>query len=456
MICGGYFGLRWARDFVSHDAMSGFRHERTTKDDDEALVTRDAELTQYDGTALVHRAKVMKFSMSSSRLIVRANGVSDGVIYREKKPEFKYTADQIVWNDAAKTLQILGGIRVYNKDLDLKSREVDYDHRSGNMTSKVPITGKFYDGNITSHDFTFNFKDKKYHMLDVNWTGTAAPPESDQAPRKWQIKGKSVSGEFGVSEVYTLAEATDGEIIVKADKVTRDVKSDVLVAVGNVKYFSTDTNLLCERVTIFRKERRAVLEGRVTMLIKPKDKRTLVVTPLAPMRPIVPEEIEATRPKAEPGAPQDPVHDPENRRDYPVTVTASRIVYWYKKGERHAEITGNPQARQDLGPGKWRFLWASSATYNGETEKLSLMSSVGAPVRLKTSLSDDLRFKSFTLSTKEGDSKWSAEEPDGVVFPDDDSDIPRPDKPPTGGTTGGGTGGGKGGSTGGMNGKIGT
>jgi lipopolysaccharide export system protein LptA len=234
-------------------------------------------------------------------------------------------------------------------------------------------------------------------------------------------------------------------VIIKANQVERNVKTDVVVATGNVSYFSKKVNLLCDKVTIYRKEKRAVLEGNVSMLIKPEDQEKLEEVALAPLRPIVPEEIANSRP-APPTEKSDQekqlddeVRSNQNRRKYPVQVLAAKIEYWYGEGSRRADITGAPQARQELPAGRWRQVWAYKAHYDGEKETLRLDSSPGhKETRIMTSLGDDIHANWFEVSTKEEDDAWSAEALDGIFVPDDNEIPKEPGSDKKKGTGGGG------------------
>src|ERR1019366_3974108 len=98
-------------------------------------------------------------------------------------------------------------------------------------------------------------------------------------------------------------------------------------------------------------------------------------------------------------------------RRSPVRIGADRIVYWYKKGERHADITGSPQAQQELPEGRWRMAWSNHAKYDGEKETLTLISSPGLhDTRMKNSIGDDGTAAIYTFSTKDDDDYYEADD----------------------------------------------
>ncbi|HVL40330.1 MAG TPA: hypothetical protein VM328_13150, partial [Fimbriimonadaceae bacterium] len=209
---------------------------------------------------------------------------------------------------------------------------------------------------------------------------------------------------------------------------------DVLVAHGPVKYYSAKANIVCNRATIYRRERRAMLTGAVDMLLKPEDQQKLEVVEIPPFKPVVPEDIAKNRPPAPVGQDRSldqEVRDTSTVRRYPVAVTANQIEYWYGRGQRRAIITGQPQARQELPGGRWRYAWAHRATYDGEKEILRMISSDGKKdTRVKTSVGDDIVATWFEMSTKEGEDQWSASGLEGDVYPDDDDIPPRTTNPP--------------------------
>jgi lipopolysaccharide export system protein LptA len=211
-----------------------------------------------------------------------------------------------------------------------------------------------------------------------------------------------------------------------------------------VKYFSPKANMSCEKAVIYRKEKRAVLTGNVDMLVKPKDKQTkAVVEEIPPFRPEVPKEISTERPAAPPTEKQgnpidDDLQNAKTLRNYPTAITAAKIEYWYAKGDRHAIITGSPQARQVLPEGRWRKLWAHEAQYDGEKEFLTLISREGqSDARAQTSLGDDIVAERVVVSTKEDDDDLEAKGVKATVYGKSDEDTgikpPDPIKPKTGG-----------------------
>lgn len=431
---GAWWGTGALRAFMREDALADLRYQQGKSDPEVQMQMEDVVLRHYDAGKLIHQAKVGKFTVTRDRRVTRATDVTEGKVLREGQPAFEYTATEANWDDYAKKLFATGTIRVMNKDLRFSTSELQFDEAADKVVLAKPIVGVIYGGSMKAASFEADLKTKAYRATNIVWQGQAKPEVVNRPPRRWNVKATTFTALNEDQIEYMKPEATDGEIAVRAEKGSWDRKKDIFVATGGVRYFSREVNLIAEKVTIYRKERRAVLEGRVTMLIKPEDERKLEIVELQPLRPIVPEEVLKTRPTAPKASERDrEVRDLNNRRRYPVRVTASAIEYFYGDGNRRANISGSPQARQELDGGRWRQIWAHSAVWNGESDVLTLSSATGAKsVRFMTSLGDDLRARSATVSTKEGEERYSISEAEGEVYSDDEDDIPRPDPPVSG------------------------
>ena len=227
------------------------------------------------------------------------------------------------------------------------------------------------------------------------------------------------------------ATASDGEVVVKAGKVLHDEDTDVLTATGKVRYFSAKTNMTCDKAIVYRQEKRVVLTGNVQMILKPTQNQKLEVAEIPLFQAQSPEDVGRDRPPAPPGTTaaekklDDEVRVGRTARKYPITILAAKIEYWYAKGSRHAVITGDPQARQEMTAGRWRYAWTHEALYDGEKETLRMVSTEGKKdTRLKNSLGDDFVADSATVSTQEDNSDLSADGIEGE-FHFKDEEIPK-------------------------------
>lgn len=389
----------------------------------------DVLYRRYQSGRLVASARIDRVEVDAQRRFFRARGLREGVVYSGGKgdPAVRFEAAEGVWNTYGREFVVSKGATLWGEDFRLRVQEFRFLETSQELVVPGKIEGRLADGTIEAQSLIYNV-DSRFALLGPSvWTGRLQPPESE-AKTTWTIKTSEIQ-QRGDVQVASDAEATDGEIIVKAKYIERNVKTDVIVATGEVQYFSRDTNVLAEKATVYRREKRAVIEGNVTVLVKAEDDETVAVVPLAPFRPVVPPEIARERPPA-PRTDQDreldrQLRSPDNWRQYPVQLYAQRVEVFYERGQRRAIATGEPQARQDLPGGRWRMLWAHRAVYDGEADRLRLESEGDDQgVRFLTSIGDDLVANWFEISTKEGEDAWSASRVSGVVVPDEE-DLPQ-------------------------------
>lgn len=432
-----------ARRALTADPFADFRiQNQSAMDEKPAVVLEDTLLRGYRDGKETLVARVDRLEMTRDRNVVRATRLVDGIFRENDKTVWKFEADRGLWQDQLQALQLEGNIRARSENMDLKVQKVEYSHLTQDFRVPDQVKGRLFQGELEGRDLKLNFKTSKWSVQDVQWVGLIAQNQTADAPapvptnRPWKFTAKSASGESQDREIYFEARATNGEVEIRADKIERIIEAgtrrEILIATGNVRYFGQDANMLCERVTVFRQERRAVMEGRVTMLIKPESEAGLKPEPLQPLRPIVPEEIAIGRPSANPPTrtpADDELRRTDNRRKYPVRVLAQRIEYWYGQGQKRAVATGNPQARQELPEGRWRMIWSPRADWDGEAEFLTLTGAKGKQeVRVRQSNGDAARADMFGVSTARDNERWTADNvsAEGEV---DDEEIP--------GTTGG-------------------
>ena len=451
-IAVGTLGLiYYAQEFVKIDPLLGMRKNPGMSPDQLGITLGDVKLIHYRGKERIAQAKVDQLFIPSNRTEFRMTGVTDGAYYPEPKKRFNFQAPLATWNAVKRTLVAEKGARVWNKDLDLKTALFRLNDRMQTLYVPGKVSGKFFRGQLDSQNLLYAMKADTVVVGPTHWNGNLALSLQDEAKpvqKRWEFD--SVKGTFNIKgdlRTWEKGTATDGEIIIQADKIEHNNKTDVVTATGNVRYFSARANLTCEKAVIYRREKRAVLTGAVDMLIKPKkDQSKAMIEEIPPFKPVVPEEVAKSRPGAPAGQKSeqqkkldDDVQNPKTIRDYPMVVTAAKVEYWYARGSRRAVITGDPQARQELPEGRWRHLWAFQAFYDGEKETLRMESRQGQmDTRLLTSVGDDVVAEQVTVSTKEDDEDLEAKGMKGTIFgksDDDEVGPPPPDplKPKTGG-----------------------
>lgn len=403
------------RKVTSVDPLRKFKDKNEDKELPGVVMT-NFDWKAYNKSTLIAEAHVKEAAVGRDRDTIQLTTVSNGKFYENAKLAFKFEAQSAVYYNDLNSISGYGKSRVFNDQMDLSTTEFKYDPQLKAVIVPHSLSGKLQGGDFKADTLKYQLEDKAILVGGITWSGMVSQENQKSAwtftPQdpKEKLNSKSVGGKT----VFNKLKATDGEIIILADGGEYDRNTDVLVAKGHVQYFGPDANLVCDQVTVYRKDKRALLVNNVDMLIKPKEggKAEQIVIP--PVNPVVPDQIKNDRPAAPPGdSPrsdqQKQIRSGENLRDYPATVTAQRIEYWYGKGNRHAVITGSPQARQELTLGAWRMVWADSAYYDGENETLDLKSKgEKASVRMLNSLGDDLHAESVTVSTKEGDDMMEA------------------------------------------------
>lgn len=434
----------YANWLVSIDPFSRYRPAAKKDPGSEVgLELTEVSFAIYDGKSKVGTCMADKIEVSRDRQTIQFHTIRKGTV-NVKEGELTFQAPNASYSQRGQVLSVLKGAKIQGKDMAIQVDGFSFYRRMNRLNTVGKITGKLMGGAVEASNLAYYTEDNSMTLGPVKWVGNpkgiAGELPGLQTTTPWTIKAAKMKM-VGNKAVYTDGFATDGEVIVRAKTIDHDRKTDVVVAKGDVKYFSAKANLVCEVATIYRKEKRAVLTGNVTMLVKPTDQEKLEEAEIPPFRPIVPESIAQGRPSAPPPA-ESNVRRNNTARKYPTQVWAERIEYFYQKGSRKANISGSPQARQDLPGGEWRHVWTNTAFYDGEAEKLRLISSNGKKdTRVKNSKGDDLIATWFLVNTKENqEDEWEAEGVEGTIVSDDDETNPPPpggNAPPLRGSIGG-------------------
>lgn len=404
----------------------------------------NVQMVSYKGEKLVTKASMKRLDVRKDSQVFELHGITNGM-YMSDKGQVQYAAPNATWDARTHLLQA-NNARVKNKDLDVTAPTFTYNSGTAKLTIPGPVVGKVKGGDINAMQLTYDVRTGEARGGQTQWKGKLALNfQEPTVARPWRLEGESWSKKDGQSR-YTKGYGTDGEIIVMADLILHDDKTDLVTATGNVKYFSAKANLICEKAVIERKIKKATLTGKVQMLMKPRDKQVLSTSDegIPPYRPILPEELQKNHEQANTSGQTEEqkkvieeIRSAKNVRNYPTVCYADEIEYWYKKGERRAILKGNPQARQDLPNGGWRQIWTNQGFYDGEKETLRLVSSEGkVDTRMINSVGDDLTASWFLTSTKEDDDEMSGKDVKGYVA-DYSDELPRDNK---GGSTGGSVG----------------
>lgn len=399
------------------------------------LRMENVSIKHYSRGDLVGTCTVGRIDLHKNRQVADLYLVRNGT-YTSKNGEFKYESDRAQYDSGNQRLNVLSGAKIRNKDMDIVADAFEYNQKTNLLYVPGSIKGKLFDGKVTGKSLTYSLKDNSYRLGPVNWVGTVTLSEQETGDKPITKKDMDFKAKRSYSKddiVYMEeAKAQDGEVILLASKIEQDRKTDIVTATGKVRYFSAKTNMTCDKVIVYRKEKRAVLTGNVQMVLKPKELQRVEAVEIAPYQPVVPEEISKTRPPAPPGKSDrqkeldDEVRSGKTLRKYPITILATNIEYWYGKGNRHAIMSGSPQALQDLQEGRWRYVWTNKMFYDGENEKMRLESTPGTTdTLLKNSRGDIVNAKWISFSTVEETNDFEGEDTSGTFATDDEEVLPK-------------------------------
>ncbi|RYG25960.1 hypothetical protein EON82_05185 [bacterium] len=319
----------------------------------------------------------------------------------------QFTAGTGILRPGPRTADIANGVRVKGTDFDVVSTVANLDGRKGQIKMPQPLKGRIMGGDFAAASMVHRPGANYTHLKSPSYVGKLPKPLTVNLPgatqdRIWDMAADDYEG-IGRKETFTNARAQDGEIIVMAPKIERDLKNDVLTATGRATYRSAKADMIADKVIVYRKEGRAEFIGNVVMLVRPKkdwDK------PL-PKEPIAVDSSGA--PELKSVSPAEKERDEALRsgktlRDYPMNMKSDTVSYWYRKGQRRAVAKGkDASAYQKFEDGRWwRQVTAPEAHYDGEKDMLDLLGdSSKRQVHLKNSIGDDIKAITATLSTKE-------------------------------------------------------
>jgi lipopolysaccharide export system protein LptA len=438
------------RSFLATDPFAAFRSASTAPPVTKKVALNDVSMKHFRGGKLITEAQAKEVEIGNSRNEFKLRDVSNGVYNSEKGP-IQFAAKNAIINAPQKSVLISDGAAVKHKDFDLTTREIKFTNSNSILETKQPIEGKLYGGDVKAIGFRYNTRKQTFVVGKSKWQGNLALNLQDggdaQRPTRWNIEGDNTRNNPKTNEMITdNGRATDGEIIIYGDKIVWNRKDDVVTATGNVRYYGPEANMTAAKVVVYRKEKRAVLTDKVRMLVKPAaDQDKPVKEEAIPeFKLLVADKVNAELLSAYPKTAEEKKHIDELRssdsmKKYPTQMAADYIEYWYGKGNRHATVKGNPQARQDFTSGMWRHIWTDHALYDGEKDLLTLISGDKDLARMKNSYGDDGTAKTFIVSTKEDDEEFSGTQMKGVFMSTEPDEREQKKTPPPVTTGGGGS-----------------
>ena len=321
-------GVAWLQALAKLDPFADRRQIDTEPLGDKvAIRMQDVEMRQYEGPKLTASARIGSIAIKDNRQEVSLFAVSDGRYYASKG-NFAFTSERVDWNAVTQTAAFIGAGAIRNKDVDLKAANFTYNEKQRMLDIPGKVSGRFFDGKVQADGLRYDLAKDSFATGPVKWAGLMPNPFQQAggppARSRWKVDfpgGTEIVN--GLQKAPKGGWATDGEIKVIADYFERDMKTDVLTAKGNVRYYSAKANLTAEAAIVDRKAKKATLTGKVDMLLKPKDREVLEEIEIPPFRPTVPDQISKERPPAPVTSDEDrEVSSTKNIRKYPVTATA--------------------------------------------------------------------------------------------------------------------------------------
>jgi lipopolysaccharide export system protein LptA len=372
-------------------------------------VMDNLDVTFYSGSSKTVSFHADKLEVRRDKQFIAVDGITRGTVYKSQKPEAEFSAAKAEYEARNTVVKVSGGATLKGKGFQVGADALTIDDTKKTITVPAATSGIYRNGKVKVASLRLNYGNSSAVATGIVWTGPSPVP--GQENRDIQIRAKRFEGTSDPNvDVYFDAEAIDRDALMRAPKITYDKDADVIKMEGGCEYFGPDAIVRAPAVTVYRKEKRAVAAGDVHVTVKPEKEKGVVGIP--PAEPVLPKGMQ----------------QPENRdidndlrsgktvRKYPVSITCTKVEYWYAKGKKKAVMTGAPKARQELRAGSWREITAPTAIYEEEKELLTLISSAGGrDVRMKNSAGDDLMAETLVISTVEGKEKMSGTRIEGVM-----------------------------------------
>jgi lipopolysaccharide assembly outer membrane protein LptD (OstA) len=212
--------------------------------------------------------------------------------------------------------------------------------------------------------------------------------EKQAKTRRVEVTFQRLEEQQGKTRIGEGLVIRDGDTIMTAERAEQDIEAQVIRATGNLRVTDPRVELSADKLTIELKEKRALLEGNVKILVKPKQSEEQAAEPAT-------EETRSLK--------------TEMRE--PVQITCDRAENLYQK--KIITLTGNLKMVQMLKEnGKTRTLTAQKALYNSRTEQVQLIGEVhGVDEKGQELLAPEI-----LVSVKEGDEWLRIDQPGKMVI----------------------------------------
>lgn len=380
-----------------------------------AIQAKDVRIKHYSNGKLIASALADRLTVGQDHRGLILKGITQGIAQTSRGP-MRFEAESGILQPQARTVSVSGSVHVKGADFDVKTQQAMIDGRKGELQVPTPLKGRIKGGDFVAGELVYRPNTDYLRIREAAWRGRL--PQDPEVPaaqrgRTWDM-AFAESERKGRIETYSEARAEDGEVIVMAPKLVRDIRTDVLTATGRATYRSAKADVIADKIVVYRKEGRAVCTGNVVMLVRAKKDWEKPLSQLGkdddakPLSPAVPASLAKKGTTGDEISPEEKERDKALRsgktlNDYPMNLKAEEVTYWYRKGERRAVAKGgDPTAYQRFDDGRWREAKAVQANYDGEKDLLDLLSDgTKRQVKMKNSIGDTVDAIWLQVSTKE-------------------------------------------------------
>jgi len=351
---------------------------------------------------LLWRMTVKRVDLSRDRQRWLLDGVREAVLYDGGKPAWRVTAARAVYEGASRFLQVADA-RLHGNPVRLTCSQATWRDQTRELQCLGIIRGSLRDGEFTALSLRYLGGEKRLVAEGVRLvmhtslqpiallqTGppTQGANETRTKTRRVEVTFRRLEEQQGKTRTGEGLVIRDGDTVMTADRAEQDIEAQVIHATGNLRVTDPRVELSADRLTIELKEKRAVLEGNVKILVKPKQSEQTSAPPAS-------EETRSLK--------------TEMRE--PVQITCERAENLYQK--KIITLTGNLKMVQLLKEdGKTRTLTAQKAVYNSRTEQVQLVGDVhGVDEKGQELLAPEI-----LVSVKEGDEWLKITQPGKMVI----------------------------------------
>lgn len=312
------------------------------------------------------RMSVQRADLSRDHQRWLLDGVRSAVLYDDGQPLWRLKAERALYEGASRLLQVQG-VYLKGKPVQVYCSQATWRDQTRELECLGTIRGALRDGEFTAAAVRYLGKEKRLVAEQVNLTvRTAQSPVAFLQPepakpqandrqtktRRVEVTFRRLEEQQGKTRIGEGLVIRDGDTLMTADRAEQDIEAQVIHATGNLQVSDPRVEISADKLTIQLKEKRAVLEGNVKILVKPKQSEEQNTQPVS-------EETRSLK--------------TEMRE--PVQITCDRAENLYQK--KIITLTGNLKMVQLLKEGgKMRTLTAQKAVYNSRTEQVQLTGEV--------------------------------------------------------------------------------